>query len=120
MVEDTNQRWRWCFHKNTRRKATGNHLSTFPKNMASQIVYINIYVVLNIKAISSYTNDYMYIYNKRTASFFIKIIKTNLVRVLYQELIMEPKQQSIFYSSSMGCMCLNEKTLTSVCLSCTP
>jgi len=29
--------WRWCLRKNTRRKATGNHLPTFPKNMASQI-----------------------------------------------------------------------------------
>src|ERR1043165_5023638 len=24
--------WRWCLLKNTERKATGNHLSKFPKN----------------------------------------------------------------------------------------
>src|SRR6218665_1865954 len=30
------RRWRWCLHKNTGRKATGNHLSISPKTMASQ------------------------------------------------------------------------------------
>ena len=38
--EMPNQEERWCLRKNTGRKATGNHLPTIPKNMASQITGI--------------------------------------------------------------------------------
>jgi len=37
-VDDERHRcWRWCLHENTVRKGMGNHLSTFLKNVASQI-----------------------------------------------------------------------------------
>jgi len=39
MYSERHRRWKWkpTLHKNNGRKATGNHLPTFFKNMASQI-----------------------------------------------------------------------------------
>jgi len=41
MDGEGHRRWSWCLHKNTGRKATGNHLSTLPKTMARQNIKIN-------------------------------------------------------------------------------